>query len=489
MILTEWTLFSTIIALLHFCGAAAATHAIVTVRSAQSATAWSLSLLLLPYLTLVPYFLFGRSRLTRNLDLQSFNEGSTKLLSKHRRPALQRLSLPHHWLSDVNLESYTISLKNQRMQALTKMTHAPLLAENSVRLLINGQQTFDALFSAIATAKKLVILQSFAVHHDQLGYELQALLCARATEGVDVYFLYDSIGSHHLPRSYIDTLRHHGVHVQSFSTSRSFRNPLQINFRNHRKLAVIDGHTAFLGGLNIGDPYLGKKPTLSPWRDTHVMVSGPVVANLQMLFSEDWFWMTQTLPALIFPKPCSGHNMHCQVVASGPADAQETCLLFFVEAINSARQRIWLTSPYFVPDDAIRVALELAVLRGVDVRLLLPGCADHRTVFAASSLYAYEIMRTGVKVYRYQPGFMHQKVVLIDEDIAAIGSANLDNRSFRLNFELMLITIDTEFARSVETMLKNDFSQSTLISILEYRNVSSVKKFAMHLAKLFSPIL
>lgn len=489
MMLTEWTLFSVVIALLHCCGAAAAAHAIVTVRSAQSATAWSLSLLLLPYLTLVPYFLFGRSRLTRNLNMQSFYEARAQPLSKHQRPALQRLSLPHHWRSDIDLESYKVNPKNQRMQAVIKMTRAPLLGENSVRLLIDGQQTFDALFSAISTAKKLIILQSFAVHHDQLGYELQALLCARATEGVVVYFLYDSIGSHHLPRSYIDTLRHHGVHAQSFSTSRSFRNPLQINFRNHRKLAVIDGHTAFLGGLNIGDPYLGKTPRLSPWRDTHVVVSGPVVANLQMLFAEDWFWMTQTLPALTFPKPCTSHHMHCQVLASGPADAQETCLLFFVEAINSARKRIWLTSPYFVPDDAIRVALELAVLRGVDVRLLLPGCADHRTVFAASSLHAYEIMRAGVKVYRYQPGFMHQKVVLIDEDMAAIGSANLDNRSFRLNFELMLITIDTEFARSVETMLKNDFSQSTLISILEYRNVSSVKKFAMHFAKLFSPIL
>jgi cardiolipin synthase len=288
-------------------------------------------------------------------------------------------------------------------------------------------------------------------------------------------------------------------------------------------LAIIDHHIAFLGGLNIGATYLGAHPRLSPWRDTHLEVKGKVVSVLITSFVQDWFWMTNALPNDFVEYAHSHHNrlaiqqdkqqhgvfkkqvkttdlfsgkehkvvtnVLCQALTSGPSDAKETCLLFFVAAINSAKKRIWLASPYFIPDDAIRSALQLAVLRGVEVCLLLPSLADHHTVYAASSLYAYDILRTGVKVYRYQPGFMHQKVVLIDYAVAAIGSANLDNRSFRLNFELTLMVFNTNFVQQVAAMLEQDFAQSSLISLVEYEQAPLWKKFAMHVAKLFSPIL
>jgi cardiolipin synthase len=190
------------------------------------------------------------------------------------------------------------------------------------------------------------------------------------------------------------------------------------------------------------------------------------------------------LPA-IYPN----EGMLCQVIDSGPADSRETCSLLFVETILSARERVWITSPYFIPDEALFSALSLAVLRGVDVRILLPARPDHRVVYAASSLYAFEALRAGIRVFRYQPGFLHQKVMLIDQDIAAVGSANLDNRSFRLNFEITLLTIDAQFAAEVEQMLVEDFEHSRELLAADRKNVHRLQQLAMRVARLISPIL
>lgn len=251
---------------------------------------------------------------------------------------------------------------------------------------------------------------------------------------------------------------------------------------------VVDGTCAFVGGHNVGIEYLGEKPPLAPWRDTHVQVRGPAVADLQLSFSEDWYWATQHLPELNLQPQQQAGNMHCQVIAGGPADRLETTQLFFLEAICLAQRRIWITSPYYVPDEAIDAALRLAVLRGVDVRLLLPSRPDHRVVFAASALYAFGAVAAGIGVYRYLPGFLHQKVVLVDDELAAIGSANLDNRSLRLNFEVMLVTVDRTFASSVEKMLSADFAQARRLTLDDAR-VRFIQRLWMRLTGLFAPIL
>jgi len=239
----------------------------------------------------------------------------------------------------------------------------------------------------------------------------------------------------------------------------------------------------------VGDEYLGGNPKLSPWRDTHVQVEGPVLACLQESFAEDWYWATRKLPPLILPDTYPSNGVLCQVLASGPADSQETCSLFFIEAIQAAQERVWITSPYFIPDEAIFASLRLAVLRGVDVRILIPSRPDHRIVYAASSLFAFEAVRAGVRMFRYQPGFLHQKVVLVDNDVAAIGSANLDNRSFRLNFEIMLVTIDSAFAAAVESMLIRDFDQAREITPEDSRDTHRLQQLGMRIARLISPIL
>jgi cardiolipin synthase A/B len=333
-------------------------------------------------------------------------------------------------------------------------------------------------------------VQFFIVRADALGDMLKDSLIQCAARGVRTFFLYDSIGSFDLPASYVDELRAGGVEVHPFSTKRLFVNRFQLNFRNHRKIVVVDGERAFVGGHNVGVEYLGAKAPLSPWRDTHIEVRGPAVANIQFAFTEDWYWATQELPACEPPQLAPRHdNMFCLVMPTGPADRQETCSLFFVEAINAARRRLWITTPYLVPDEAVFSALRLAVLRGVDVRIMIPARRDHYVVFEASTLYAFDAIRAGIRIFRYQPGFLHQKVVLIDDVAAAIGSANLDNRSFRLNFEIMVLTVHRGFAAEVEAMLLRDFEQSVEIDRSEYRDAHAWRKIAMHVARLFAPIL
>lgn len=471
--------FGYLIALLHFLGLIAAIHAVLTVRTAQGAIAWALSLLFMPYLTLIPYLVFGRS--TFDAYIQARRQANVEM---------------HKAINDLNWRPWVEEALTARaskayaaLRAMPKLGRMPCLANNQVRLLVNGDATFEAIFNAIRRAHKAVLIQFFIIHDDELGRRLQRLLLEKAREGVTIHLLFDRIGSHSLPASYVQALRDAGVQVHAFATRSGWLNRFQVNFRNHRKIVVVDGMLGFVGGHNVGDEYLGLKPPLAPWRDTHVQVGGPVVACLQESFAEDWFWATRELPPLILPDTYPDGGVLCQLLASGPADAYETCSLFFVEAIHAATERVWITSPYFIPDEAVFAALRLAVLRDVDVRILLPARPDHRIVYAASSLYAFEAVRAGVRVFRYQPGFLHQKVVLIDNEISAIGSANLDNRSFRLNFEVMLLTVDEGFATQVQDMLEADFARAREVAKEESRQTHRLQQLGMRVARLISPIL
>jgi len=470
----------TFIALMHLMGITAAAHAALTSRTPQGAIAWAVSLIFMPYLALVPYLIFGRTKFAgyvaaRRARNRQFYEHASAL----RQSTMARVEAEAqvgHMLAGI--------------QMLAKLTGLPFSRSNEVRLLINGEATFAAILAAIAAAKHYVIVQFFIVHDDGLGCRLKDALISRAGEGVKVYFLYDGIGCHNLPENYLEGLRAAGVRVQEFTTRRrKLVNRYQLNFRNHRKIVVVDGERAFVGGHNAGDEYLGLKPPLSPWRDTHIEVAGLAVASIQLIFMEDWYWATGHVPELHWQPALRRRNMHCQVIPSGPADERETCKYFFVQAINSAHTRLWITTPYLVPDEAVFTALKLAVLRGVDVRLLIPSRPDHYIVFNASSLYAYEAVCAGIKVYRYQPGFLHEKVILMDQDAAAVGSANLDNRSLRLNFEITVLTIDKDFAASVETMLKEDFAQSVEVTRDQYEQAPALRRLIMNVARLFAPIL
>jgi cardiolipin synthase A/B len=454
--------------LMHVAGILAAMHAVMHTRTPQGAFAWALGLTLLPYVTLIPYLYLGRSHFS----------GYVTLHRVHRQRLAQASSRGEHIGVPDSCSQYA---------ALSRMLGNPFHAGQQLQLLIDGQATFEAIFSAIAQAEHCILVQFFIFHDDQLGRRMQQALLERVAAGVKVFMLFDGIGCHALPKHYVETLRQGGVAVYPFATQRH-HNRFQLNFRNHRKIVVVDGWVGFIGGLNVGDEYLGLKPPLAPWRDTHLQISGPAVLDLQRSFAVDWHWVTGELPPTLPPRAVQG-EAYTLIASTGPADPQESCSLYFTVAINAARKRLWLTSPYFVPDQAVISALRLAVMRGVDVRVLIPARPDHHTVFLASTLHAYDAIGAGIRVYRYQPGFIHEKVILVDDDTACVGSMNLDNRSFRLNFEIGALNVDRSFAGEVERMLMEDFAQAVEVTRDEYRKAPYLRRLAMHVARLFDPIL
>jgi cardiolipin synthase len=387
-----------------------------------------------------------------------------------------------------------VALDDWRSAAITgaeKMARIPLTGGNNVTLLVDGDATFGSIFDGIDAAEEYVLVQFYIVRDDELGRQLKSRLIAKAQSGVRVLFLYDEIGSLGLPDSYMEGLRSANVEIFPFHSRKGSRNRFQLNFRNHRKTVVVDGRIAWIGGHNVGDEYLGRDPAFGRWRDTHVRIEGPAVIGAQLAFVEDWRWATDELPGGLSwtPDIVVAGEAQVLVIASGPADEMETASLMYTQAIHSATRRIWIASPYFVPDHAIVQALQLAGLRGVDVRILIPEKADSTLVTLAAYSFFTEVKAAGVKIYRYQDGFLHGKVMLIDENVATVGTANFDNRSFRLNFEITTVVFDADFAGSVERMFQNDFSASRLMEQDEYDNKPYWFKLAVRTARLTAPIL
>ena len=449
----------------------AALEAVLKTRTAQGALAWSLSLMLMPTLMLPLYWIFGRRKF--------------RGYAKARRISKFGLHAPRR-----ALQAQSPHQLNNAQRVLERIAQMPYTRGNDVQLLVDGEQVFATLFETIDNARHYILLEYYIVRDDDIGTQLHDKLIAKVREGVTVLFLYDEVGSFQLGRRYIKSLIAGGVDIRPFHTTKGPRNRLQLNFRNHRKIVVVDGVVGMLGGSNIGDEYLDKHPVLTPWRDTSLHLRGPAVHALQLTFLEDWYWACELVPKLQWQLPAEAPGgIDALVAPSGPADQMETCLLLFQQLALQARTRLWIVSPYFVPDASIINALQLAALRGVDVRILLPEKPDKRLVWLSSFASLDEVQGTGVKVYRYQAGFLHQKVWLVDDDCALIGTANLDNRSFRLNFEIGVVVNDRAFAAKVEAMLMADFSRSKLLERGEIDKRGWWFRLAVRCAYLLAPIL
>jgi len=465
------------IPLCHLMGLFSAFHAVMNARTSQGSIAWAVSLLLMPYIAVPAYWVLGRSRF--NGYVTARRSGNITVQEK---------------LNEVRAQIAPFRVPESRMtpsaDAAERLADLPLLQGNQIQLLIDGDATFDSILAGVDAAKSYILFQFFIVKDDALGRRVKKHLIAKAKEGVKIYFLYDEVGSHDLPDAYKDELREAGIEVYDFHTRKGPKNRFQINFRNHRKVVVVDGKVSWIGGHNVGDEYLGKDPKFGHWRDTHIRIEGPATLPVQISFAEDWNWAAaKSIPELIWtPTPSPTGNQALLVVPSGPADKLETATLMFLHAINTAKKRLWIASPYFVPDDAILSALQLAGLRGVDVRILIPDTADHLLVYMAAFSYFDDASKTGVRFFRYTAGFLHQKVMLIDDATATVGTANFDNRSFRLNFEITGIVIDPVFVAEVEQMLEADFAHSREMTRADVDDRSFGFKLGSRLARLTSPI-
>ncbi len=467
------------LSLLYLLGILAAIDALLTARTPQGAIAWSLFLVMFPLLGLPLYLIFGDRKFSGYVSARRDDN-----LPLQRKVQEIVATLPPTIRAELTPDEADL-------EVFEKLAHMPFLAHNQSQLLINGKETFAAIFEGIEAAREYILVQFYIVKNDELGKKLQQALISKAKQGIAVYFLYDAVGSHLLPRSYLNPMKQAGIKVSPFSgSSHGGGHFFRVNFRNHRKIVVVDGHTAYAGGLNVGDEYMGKHRKLSPWRDTHVKISGPAALALQLAFVEDWYWMTHEIPELNSELTCNEQDPErVLVLPSGPADDLETCSLLFTELIHRARNRVWIVSPYFVPDDAVMSALKIAALRGVDVRIMLPEKADHTLVYLASFTFLEVTVPVGIKVYRYTEGFLHQKVFLVDDCLAGVGTANLDNRSFRLNFEITLLYADRKFTAEIEKMLLQDFGCCRELTMADINQRSWWFVLATKIARLFSPVL
>ncbi len=462
----------------HLFGFIFAIHAVMTVRTSQGAVAWSVFLVSFPYLAIPAYWFLGRSKFE---GYTSARESSDKDIKNDIQKLSQKLleyQVPKAELSEIEIASQ-------------RLVNIPYLNSNDIDLLVDGNATFESIIDGIENAKSYVLFQFYIVHDDEIGRRIKKVLINKANQGIKIYFLYDEIGSHTLPDSYKDDLRDAGIEVFDFHTRKGVKNRFQINFRNHRKIVVVDGESAWIGGHNVGDEYLGKDPKFGHWRDTHIKIDGPAAISVQVAFVEDWFWATEVLLKDLQWKPTASKlsNKKVLITPGSPADKLDTITLMYIQAINSAKERIWIASPYFIPNDSIIQALQLAGLRGVDVRILIPAMADHLDVYLAAFTYIKEASLTGVKFFRYQDGFAHQKVMLIDDTHATVGTANFDIRSFRLNFEIVGLVQDREFNTQIQNMLLEDFKRSKEVSSDELDSKPFYFRLAARVARLLSPIL
>ena len=466
----------TVIIIFHIVGFLSSIDAVMGTRTSQGAIAWVVSLNTFPYVAVPAYWVLGRSKFQGYVSARQ--EGDHEI----RNIILQAGNFTMNQRSQLGEE-------NPVTHASELLAKIPVLKNNQIELLVDGQQTFDSIFEGIDAAQDYILVQFFIVKDDELGRELKSRLLARARAGVRVYFLYDEVGSHDLPKSYLSELREAGAEIIDFHTRKGPSNRFQINFRNHRKIVVVDGHTAWVGGHNVGDEYMGRDPEFGHWRDTHVKIVGPAAIATQVSFLEDWHWATNKVPELTWtPYVPTEQGVDILMYPTGPSDPLETATLMFLSGINAAKERLWIASPYFVPDESIMNALHLAALRGVDVRIIIPEKADHLMVYLAAYSYFEEAQATGIRFFRYMDGFLHQKVVLVDDRISAVGTANFDNRSFRLNFEIMAVTHDPIFAKEIETMLLADMEDSVEMQPGDLDKKSYWFKLGTRLARLTAPI-
>ncbi len=450
-------------------------HALMHVRTSQGTIAWVVALLTMPFLAIPLYWMLGRTRFSRNIG--------------GRRDADERLGkLAETMYRQLRQLEVEIPQDDAFEKAAQVLGGLPFTRGNELELLIDGERTFQRIFEVIEKAEHYLCVNFYIVKNDMLGTRFQQALIERARAGVKVYFLFDEIGSHKLPRRYLKQMRDAGIRCKSFGINRFWWSRLQLNFRNHRKIVVSDGTTAFIGGLNVGDEYMGHDKRFGHWRDTHLRLRGPVVQAVQLVFLEDWFWASGQVPDLRWQTRAKEADQIAAIIPTGPSDPADSWHLVVAEAANTSRKRLWIASPYFVPDEGVLTALQTAALRGVDVRILLPAKADQLLVWLSAFTYYEQTMPYGVKLFRYQRGFLHQKVMLIDSRLAAVGTANLDNRSFRLNFEITGFSTDAKFVGEVETMLEEDFSGSREVKLEEFTEKPFIFRAACRAARLLAPI-
>ncbi len=454
-------------------------------RNPTVALIWLFLLFLLPVVGFVLYLLLGRSY--PGDERVGFKAGDA--LSFDHSVEEQQEGIDRHAFAfaEAPLNPY---LGMVRM--LLRNNRALLTRDNCVEIYADGGSAFEAMLAEIGAAREHVHLEFYIVRNDAFGRRVVSLLAEKARQGVEVRFLYDAIGGWRLPPGFFTELKAAGGEVAAFFPFILPTLNLRLNYRNHRKVAVIDGRAGYIGGLNIGEEYLGKDPYFGYWRDTHIRICGSAVHLLQLRFITDWNRSSKTKmqrEPRYFPPPEKRGRTAIQVVSSGPDPRWNEIEEAYLKMIVTARESIWIQSPYFIPNPGIISALRVAALSGVDVRIMVPDRPDHPFVLWATRSFLGELLESGVRAYTYNGGFLHSKTIVADGAVASIGSANWDLRSFRLNYETNAFIYDCAVAAELMRMFEDDLRSSTEITREAYRKRPLSVKTKEAVSRLFAPLL
>ena len=445
---------------------------------------WIVVLLTLPYIGIILYLFLGQNHRKRKM---------------YSRKGLRDVAVMDSLGKQQILQIYYSEWKNARKIAKFKNTillqlnnsRALLTYKNKVTVYSNGVDTFDAMKKCIAGAHFSIHLESYIIEADRIGTEIKDLLIQKVQEGVEVRVIYDDIGSWKLPKQYVADLKKAGVKIFPFAKVRLPWLSRTVNYRNHRKILVVDGRTGFLGGINIADRYMGAG-NFNTWRDTHLRIEGEAVHSLQAVFLLDWFFVSKKQVGQrenYYPRFDIRDKHYVQIVPSGPDSDWASIMQAYFSAITQAKEHIYIITPYFTPNDSILTAIKVASLSGVDVRLILPDKSDSKLTYWSTMSYLSELMDAGVKVYLYRKGFNHSKIITIDGTFAAIGSANMDTRSFEHNFEITALFYDEQIASQLEDQFRIDMKNSRLVRQRRWEKRNFFHKLREGLARLLSPLL
>lgn len=467
-------------------------------RDPSKTLIWILIFMLFPVVGILIYAVLGRNirkikmkkvyKMANNMKKENllFNLDEMKELAQGQRNMIEEGKLPH---------SENIDFRVLRVVSLLLNTGIfPFTINNNVEIYVDGNEKFENLVKDIQNAKDHIHLEYFIIKDSQIGKKIKKELIKKAKDGVKIRIIYDDVGCWRFwfNRAFFNEMRTYGIEIIPYLKGK-INIPIggQLNYRNHRKIVVIDGKIGYTGGINIGDEYIGKNKKFGYWRDTHIRIEGASVYMLQMIFLTDWYYNTKEvlLKEKLFPKLNTKGNAMIQIVASGPDSDWESMHYAYFYAICQAKKSIYIETPYFIPDESLLKALKCAALSGVELIILFPKIADHKIVNTASYSYFQEILESGGKVYLYNKGFLHSKVIIIDDFMVSTGSANMDLRSFKLNFEVNAFIYDRKIIEEIRKDFMKDLGNSEELERMKFENRNTFMKVKESISRLFSPLL
>lgn len=447
-------------------------------RNPVRTISWILVISMLPYIGVLLYIVFGRSYHRQKRISNKIKKKITNISKKQT-------------INQIDLEKYPIVKKNIRLcNLIGKTTEIGVYGNNELEMFIDGEKLVSRMLEDISRAQDHIHVEYFIIESDDIGNIFKEALIKKANEGIDVRVIYDDLGSWKLKGFAIREMKKAGIKLQSFFKLRFPYFTSKINYRNHRKIMIIDGKIGYIGGFNIAERYT-KGLKWGVWRDTHVRIEGDAVSGIQHTFLYDWLYITKILHTnkRYFPQTNITTPTAVQIGISGPDMEWESIMQAYCYAIANAKKYVYIQTPYFIPNESIINAIESAALSGVNVKLMIPYRSDERLSYEASMSYMGSILKAGVEVLQYTKGFIHSKTMVIDDEISIIGSANIDLRSFEQNFEVSAFIYDENHSIKLKEIFMTDSKVCKKLSYYKWSHRPRYKKFLQALARLFSPVL